>query len=81
LPRRSRERVHTTATVTLEFLNGAWTISSIALDVLAKVPRIIESALKAAAGDAKNCCPVSRLLNAEVVLTARLESQRGKLAE
>ncbi|HLX61991.1 MAG TPA: OsmC family peroxiredoxin [Planctomycetota bacterium] len=75
------ERVRTTATVTLEFLNGAWTISKIALDVAAKVPRISESALQAAAGDAKYCCPISRMLNVHAVLNVRLESQRGKLAE
>jgi lipoyl-dependent peroxiredoxin len=68
------ESLATTATVTLENLSGAWTISKIHLDVLAKVPGLSQSAFDAAAASAKANCPVSRLLKAEITLDAKLES-------
>lgn len=68
------ESLETTATVTLENLSGAWTISKIHLDVTAKVPGLSETAFDAAAASAKANCPVSRLLKADITLTAKLES-------
>jgi lipoyl-dependent peroxiredoxin len=68
------ESLATTATVTLENLSGAWTISKIHLDVTAKVPGLSETAFDAAAASAKANCPVSRLLKAEITLDAKLES-------
>ena len=68
------ERLATTATVTLENLSGAWTISKIHLDVTAKVPGLSKEAFDSAAASAKANCPVSRLLKAEISLTTTLES-------
>ncbi len=68
------ERIQTTATVTLENLSGAWTISKIHLDVTAKIPGISQSAFEAAAASAKANCPVSRLFKSEITLKTTLET-------
>ncbi len=67
------EKLATTATVTLENLAGNWTISKIHLDLAAKIPGITAAAFDTAANGAKANCPVSRLLKAEITLTAKLE--------
>jgi len=69
----SPKRINTTATVTSEKLKKGWTITAVMLDVVAKVPdgRIadfIDSAIRA-----KSKCVISRLLNANVSMNARLE--------
>jgi osmotically inducible protein OsmC len=69
------ETVSTTAAVTLESLNGAWTISKVHLDVTARVLRISPAEFVVAAESAKKNCPVSRLLNAEITMSARLEPE------
>ena len=66
------ERVGTTATVTLEQVAGAWTITASHLDLDARVPGIERAAFDAIAADAKANCPVSRVLKAEISLTAKL---------
>ena len=65
--------VKTTATATLESLNGAWTISTIHIETVARVPRMTASGFEAAAILAKKCCPVACLLKAEITMDARLE--------
>src|SRR6201996_3371928 len=67
------EELRTTATLTLEKLEAGWTISKIHLDVTAKLRGISSSAFEAAAVGAKENCPVSRLLKAEISMTAKLE--------
>jgi osmotically inducible protein OsmC len=67
------ESLRTTATVSLEKLEGGWTISAIHLEIAAKIPGVSSSAFEAAAASAKANCPVSRLLKAEITLTATLE--------
>ncbi len=67
------EKLQTVATVTLENLSGAWTISKIHLDVTAKIPGISQSAFDAAAASAKANCPVSRLFKADITLKTTLE--------
>jgi osmotically inducible protein OsmC len=67
------ESLRTTATVSLEKLEGGWTISAIHLEIVAKIPGVSSSAFEAAAASAKANCPVSRLLKAEITLTATLE--------
>lgn len=66
-------RIATTATVTLEQVNGNWTISKIHLDMKASVPGIDQATFDKFAGDAKANCPVSRVLNAGITLSAQLE--------
>jgi lipoyl-dependent peroxiredoxin len=67
------QSLRTTATVTLEKLDAGWTISKIHLDVAAKIPGISASAFESAAASAKANCPVSRLLKAEITMSAHLE--------
>ncbi len=67
------ESLRTTATVTLEKLEAGWTISKIHLEVAGIVPGISPDAFESAATSAKQNCPVSRLLKAEITMTAKLE--------
>jgi osmotically inducible protein OsmC len=68
------ESVRTDATVTLRFVDGAPTITAIALSTVGTVPGIDEAAFKSAAEDAKANCPVSRALAGvpEITLEATL---------
>ncbi len=67
------QNLRTSAKVTLEKLDGGWTISKIHLDVTAQIPGITASAFESAAASAKANCPVSRLFKAEITMDARLE--------
>jgi osmotically inducible protein OsmC len=68
------ESVKTDATVTLRFVDGAPTITSIALVTVGTVPGIDEAGFQAAAQGAKEGCPVSRALAGvpEITLEASL---------
>lgn len=68
------DSVKTDATVTLRFVDGAPTITSIALSTVGSVPGIDEAAFQAAADGAKKGCPVSRALAGvpEITLDASL---------
>ena len=67
------ESLRTTATVTLEKLDAGWTISKVHLDVVSRLHGISQAAFEEAANGAKQNCPVSRLLKADITMTARLE--------
>ncbi len=68
------DSVKTDATVTLRFVDGAPTITSIALSTIGSVPGIDAAAFQAAADGAKKGCPVSRALAGvpEITLDASL---------
>jgi lipoyl-dependent peroxiredoxin len=68
------ESVVTNATVTLRFVDGAPTITAVALRTVGSVPGIDEAAFQAAAQGAKEGCPVSRALAGvpEITLEASL---------
>ncbi len=67
------DQVATTATVVLEFVNGAPTVTKIHLKTDAKVPGIDEATFQEIAKGAKENCPISRLLKAaEITLDATL---------
>ncbi len=68
----SPESVETTANLTLDKTDAGWTTTSIHLDVRAKVPGAEDAAFQEAAEGAKKGCPISRLLNTEITLSARL---------
>lgn len=68
------ERVETTATVTLEPVDGKPTVSKIRLDTKARVPGIDEATFQQQADGAAKNCPISRLLKAEITVNATLES-------
>lgn len=67
--------VKTEATVHLEKVDGAATITRIVLDTVGEVPGIDEAAFLAKAEEAKANCPVSRLLTgATIELNAQFVS-------
>ena len=68
------ESINTTATVTLEKTDAGFTITAVHLDVTARIPRADPQAFAVAANNAKAGCPVSRVLNAQITMDARLES-------
>jgi lipoyl-dependent peroxiredoxin len=68
------ENINTTATVTLEKTDAGFTITTIHLDVKARVPNADQQAFETAANNAKAGCPVSRLLKAEITMSAQLEA-------
>lgn len=65
-------QIDTTATVTMENLAGGWTLTQIDLDVIARVPKVVEYDFVDAALRAKANCPVSRALNANISMKAQL---------
>jgi osmotically inducible protein OsmC len=66
------ESLETTASLTLDKLDAGWTITKVHLDVAARIPGVDKAAFDKAADNAKAGCPVSRLLKAEITMTARL---------
>jgi lipoyl-dependent peroxiredoxin len=68
------DSINTTATVSLEQKDGGFAITAIHLDVAAKVPGADAKAFDKAANAAKAGCPVSKVLNAQISMDARLES-------
>jgi lipoyl-dependent peroxiredoxin len=68
------QHLATEATVSLEQVQGNWTITAIHLDLTARVPGIKREQFDQVAADAKANCPVSRVLKAEIMLDAKLEA-------
>jgi len=68
------EELRTTATVSMEKVEGGFSITAVHLDLVARIPGASQEAFDKAAQTAKENCPVSKLLNAEITLTSRLES-------
>src|SRR6266849_1319234 len=62
----------TEAAVTLESDGQGFRISRSALTLRAKVPNLDEAIFARMAGDAEKNCPVSKVLNAEITLDAKL---------
>src|SRR6266478_126585 len=65
-------QIDTTATVTMENIAAAWTMTQIHLDVIAAVPKVAECGFVDAALRAKANCPISRALNANISMRAKL---------
>lgn len=68
------ESLMTSAAVTLDKVDGGFSITSVHLELIAKIPGANQQAFEEAANKAKTGCPVSKLLNAEITLSAKLES-------
>ena len=68
------ERINTTAEVTLDKDDKGFSITAIALTLKAKVPGADEQQFQQIANQAKEGCPVSRVLNAQISLDATLEN-------
>ena len=67
------DKLATTANLTLEQVSGNWTITTVDLQMSARVPGIDAKKFAEIAADAKANCPVSRVLNAKISLDAKLE--------
>jgi osmotically inducible protein OsmC len=68
------ERIRTTANVTLDKTEAGFTITAVHLDVTAKIPGADQQAFETAANNAKAGCPVSKVLNAQITMDAKLEA-------
>jgi osmotically inducible protein OsmC len=66
------ESLETTASLTLEKLEAGFTVTKIHLDVKARIPGADPAAFEKATANAKAGCPISRLLKAEITMTAQL---------
>jgi len=64
--------IETKATLTMEKTDAGFTVTEIHLDVTANIPGADDAKFQAAAEKAKAGCPISRLLNAKIEMTARL---------
>ena len=67
------DEINTTATVRLEKTDAGFTITKVHLDVSVRAQGE-QSAFETATNNAKAGCPVSRLLNAEITMDAKLEA-------
>lgn len=68
------ESIRTTATVTLDKKDGGFGVVSSHLQTVARIPGASQEAFETAANNAKAGCPISKLLNTEITMDARLES-------
>ncbi|MDX1931295.1 MAG: OsmC family protein [Capsulimonadales bacterium] len=68
------ETIRSNAVVTLEQKDGGFAITKIHLTVSAKVPGATSENFLAAATEAKENCPVSQVLKAEITMDATLEA-------
>lgn len=66
------ERIETEAKLTMEQDGGGFSITAVHLAVSAKVPGADQAKFEAAANDAKQNCPVSRVLKAQITMDAKL---------
>ena len=66
------EKIETEATVTLEQKDGGFAVTASHLDVRATIPGADSTAFTDAAEKAKAGCPISKLLNAKITMTATL---------
>jgi len=66
------QELSTKATLSLDQVAGNWTITAIHLDLAGRVPGIDVAKFEEIAKDAKANCPVSRVLKAEITLSAKL---------
>lgn len=66
------DSIDTKAAVTLSQVEGGFAVTNVHLIVRAKVPKADEATFLAAANTAKENCPISKLLNAEITMDAAL---------
>jgi osmotically inducible protein OsmC len=66
------ESLDTKATVTLDKVEGGFGITSVHLELTAKIPGADKEKFEAAAAAAKAGCPVSKLFNTKITLTTNL---------
>jgi len=67
------ESISTSITLTMEKLDSGWTITESHIDVVGKVPGADAATFQKYAEAAEKGCPVSKVLNAKITMTAKLE--------
>ncbi|WP_087034657.1 OsmC family protein [Oceanisphaera profunda] len=68
------DSIDTKATVTLEEQSDGFAVTAVHLAMTARIPGISQAKFDEIAGKAKVGCPISKLLNAEITLDAKLQS-------
>ena len=68
------ESIRTKATDSLDKDGDGFSITAVHLDVVVKIPGADQAAFEKAANNAKQGCPVSKLLNAKITMDAKLEA-------
>lgn len=68
------QKLETTATVSLDKVDGGFAIPAVHLELVATIPGASEAAFQEAARKAKEGCPVSKLFNANITLDAKLQT-------
>ena len=66
------ESIDTKATLTMDKTDAGFTITSVHLDVKVRIPGADQAKFDEAAQNAKKGCPVSRVLNADITMDAKL---------
>ncbi len=66
------DSIETRATVSLEEKDGGFAITAVHLDVTASVPGASSDDFQKAAETAKQNCPLSKVLNADITMDAKL---------
>jgi lipoyl-dependent peroxiredoxin len=67
------ESISTTVTLSLDKLDSGWTITASHIDVVGKVPGADAAIFQKYAEAAEKGCPVSKVLNAKITMSAKLE--------
>ena len=67
------ESITTNVTLSLDKLDSGWTITASHLDVVGRVPGADAATFQKYAEAAEKGCPVSKVLNAKISMTAKLE--------
>ena len=66
------KEIKTEAVLSFEQQDGGFAITAVHLDLTASIPGIDEATFKTIAEEAKNGCPVSKVLKATITLDAKL---------
>ena len=66
------ESISTTVTLSLDKLEAGWAITASHIDVVGKVPGADAATFQKYAEAAEKGCPVSKVLNAKITMTAKL---------
>lgn len=66
------DSIDTTASVTLDKVGEGFEVTTVHLDVTVKIPGADQDVFDAAAKKAKEGCPISKLLKAEITMDAKL---------
>lgn len=66
------ESIDTTAAVTLDKVGEGFEVTTVHLDVTVRIPGADQAAFETAAKNAKEGCPISKLLKAKITMDAKL---------